>query len=241
MTSLCTRMAGRWMIGVAAALLSPLSLASLPPEDAPDWSLRKTEGNIRVYTIEQPDSSFKAFKAIALMDVPLENLMAVMIDPTSCMSWVHGCTEAYGLEGGSFQDRYAYSINDMPWPVTDRDYVLHITTAGNESRGEVIMELNAVPDYREPDDDLVRVDRSDTRYRFVAEGDQTRMIWLQHTDPNGSLPGWLVNNLLVDIPVKSLQSLEQLATEPRYANHRLQFDADGQLTGVATVQSGDDE
>ncbi|SDX25643.1 START domain-containing protein [Marinobacter mobilis] len=230
-----------WISGVAAlTVCATLQAGSLPNENAAEWSLSKTAGDIRIYTIEQPGSSFKAFKAVALMDVPIENLMAVMIDPTSCVAWVHGCTESYGFGEGTFGDRYAYSVNDMPWPVTDRDYVLHIQTEGNRASGEVVMHLNAVPEHREEFDRYVRVDRSDTVYRFIPEGRQTRMIWLQHTDPNGALPGWLVNSLLVDIPVKSLESLEQVAQRPQYQNHDLIYDPQGQLTGVRLLQSGDD-
>lgn len=229
-----------WLLA-ASLLFSTSSLqAALPDENAEDWSLSKATDNIRVYTIEQPDSNFRAFKAIAILDVPIQNLMAVMIDPTSCVAWVHGCVESYGFGDGSFQDRYAYSVNDMPWPVTDRDYVLHIVTEGREANGEVVMNLNAVPNRREEIDGFVRVDRSDTVYRFVPEGDQTRMIWLQHTDPNGSLPSWLVNSLLVDIPIKSLQNLEQVAGQPKYQNHSLVYDAQGLLTGVQPAESGDD-
>jgi hypothetical protein len=85
-----------------------------------------------VYTIDQPDSSFKAFKAVAVLDAPIENLMAVMANPGSCVEWVHNCTESYAFGDGEFQDRFAYSVNDMPWPVTDRDYVLRIRTRGNQ-------------------------------------------------------------------------------------------------------------
>jgi len=216
------------------------ALASLPDEASPDWAFKKHTDDIRVYTLAQPDSNFRAFKAVALLDVPIENLMAVMMDPTSCVAWVHGCTESYGFGDGDFHNRYAYSVNDMPWPVTDRDYVLHIVTEGSEATGEVQMNLNAVPDHREAFDGYVRVDRSDTLYRFIPAGAQTQMVWIQHTDPNGALPGWLVNSLLVDIPIKSLQNLEKVAQQVQYQDHQLVYDASGRLIAVHDRKTGDD-
>ncbi|MEX2476573.1 START domain-containing protein [Marinobacter sp.] len=235
-----------WVSGLGA-LLAGVSLsvvasaADLPPEDADGWTLRKEADNIRVYTISQTDSSFKAFKAEALLDSTMENLLAVMVNPESCVEWVHNCTESSAFGDGDFHDRYAYSVNDMPWPVTDRDYVLRIRTHGDQSSGEVTMDLNAVPDRRDEIDGHVRVDRSDTLYRFVPEGDKTRMIWVQHTDPNGSIPGWLVNTLLVDIPLRSLEQLERVTRKDRYQGHTLEYNDAGQLTGVTPPsQSGDD-
>lgn len=222
--------------GLCALLVGVLAAANawaeLPAEDAEGWSLRKEADNIRVYTIDQSDSSFKAFKAEAVLDAPIESLMAVMINPQSCLEWVYNCIESYAFGNGDFHDRYAYSVNDMPWPVTDRDYVLRIRTRGDRDSGEIVMDLNATPNQRAELDTRVRVDRSDTLYRFIPEGNKTRMIWLQHTDPNGALPGWLVNSLLVDIPIRSLQALEQVAGKDRYQDFELIYDNQGLLVDV---------
>ena len=222
--------------GLVCALLvfavAASARAELPNETDEEWTLRKEADHIRVYTIDQPDSSFKAFKAVAVLDTPIENLMAVMANPGSCVEWVHNCTESYAFGDGEFHDRFAYSVNDMPWPVTDRDYVLRIRTHGNQASGEIVMDLNAMPDQRAENGSRVRVDRSDTLYRFTPDGDKTRMVWIQHTDPNGSLPGWLVNSLLVDIPVQAMEELERIANREKYQGYELVYDKKGQLTGV---------
>lgn len=234
---------------VLALIFPLLAAAELPPEDSKDWNLRKETDSIQVFTIDQPESSFQAFKAIAVLDTPIENLMAVMVNPRSCVEWVHNCSESYAFGEGNFHDRYAYSVNNMPWPVADRDYVLRIRTRDEGKGGDIIMELNAIPQRRDVEDDYVRVDRSDTLYRFTPMGDQTRMVWVQHTDPNGSLPGWLVNSLLVDIPIKSMEQLEQVAGQAHYQGYELVYDSGGQLNAVVPVgtssetpenQSGDD-
>ena len=235
----------------ALALSFPLLVAAeLPPEEAADWNLQKKTGSIQVFTLDRPDSSFQAFKAVAMLEVPIENLMAVMINPQSCVEWVHNCTESYAFGDGGFHDRYAYSVNNLPWPFADRDYVLRIRTHGSAEGGEVIMELNAVPQRRDTEKGLVRVDQSDTLYRFTPMGDQTRMVWIQHTEPNGSLPGWLVNSLLVDIPVRSMEQLEQVAQKEPYQGFKLEHDVNGQLIAVvpkapvpdaSESESGDDD
>ncbi|MGO1501287.1 MAG: START domain-containing protein [Marinobacter sp.] len=217
---------------LVSAMAATTARAALPDEDSEAWSLREEAGEIRIYTMDQDGSSFQVFKAEALLDAPIEAVMAVMVDPASCMEWVLNCTESYGVGKGNFNDRYAYSVNDMPWPVTDRDYVLHIRTQGGETSGEISMEMSATPDKRAEASNRVRVDRSNTLYRFIPEDGKTRMIWLQHTDPNGSLPGWLVNRLLVDIPVSSIEELGRVVGMERYQGFNLIYDQDGQLIDV---------
>ncbi|SHK74187.1 START domain-containing protein [Marinobacter antarcticus] len=158
---------------LVSAMAAATARAALPAENSEAWSLRKEAGDIRIYTTNQNDSSFQAFKAETLLDAPIE---AVMVNPASCVKWVLNCTESYSVGKGSFYDRYAYSVNDMPWPVTDRDYVLNIRTRGNEISGEILMEMSATPGKRAESSSRIRVDRSDTLYRFIPEGRKTRMI-----------------------------------------------------------------
>ncbi|WP_372964815.1 START domain-containing protein [Marinobacter sp.] len=209
----------------------------LPAENSEQWALQKEIDNIRIYTMDQQNSGFQAFKAVAELNVPIENLMAVMINPKSCMEWVHNCIESFAFGKGNFHDRYAYSVNNMPWPVTDRDYVLRIRTRGNQQTGEIFMDLNATPGMRTELSSRIRVDRSDTHYHFTPTDNGTRLVWLQHTEPNGALPGWLVNNLVVDIPVKSMQALEAVAQEEKYQGYRIEWSEDGNIKAVVPDNS----
>lgn len=217
---------------LVSAIATTTASAALPGEDSDVWELRKESGDIRIYTMSQSDSSFQAFKAEALIDAPIEAIMAVMQNPASCMEWLLNCSESYAIGKGDFHQRYAYSVNDLPWPVTDRDYVLSISTQGSKATGEIVMKMSAVPEMRAEVSNRVRVDLSNTQYRLTPEDGKTRMIWLQHTDPKGALPGWLVNSLLIDIPVNSLEELEQVAGKDRYQGFSLIYDDSGQLVDV---------
>lgn len=218
---------------VTLLLLAPgrQALAGLPPDNG--WHLAKDQDHIKIYTRDMPGSDFEAFKAVAVLNAPLANVMAVMVTPSSCMQWVHGCIAAENIKVESFNQRYAYSVNDLPWPVSNRDYVLRINTGANPDTGEIIMRFHAVSGMKPPTPDNVRVTDSDTLYRFKAvDATHTRMTWIQHTDPNGMLPGWLVNTLAVDIPFDSLKKLGKVANLPQYQGYHIHYDKDGQITGV---------
>lgn len=231
---------------IVSSLLTAQSWAGLPP-DSVDWNLERDEDDIRIYKASVSDSGFEAFKATTVINAPLSNVMAVMVDAESCEEWVHGCSHSEALDGGDFHDRKAYSVNDLPWPAADRDYVLHIRTHTSDESvtGEshdkadspfIIMELSAVPDERE-ESGKVRVEHSDTLYQFFQIDDgRTHMTWIQHSEPNGSLPGWLVNSLAVDIPFNSLQNLQDVANSSTYSGYELVFNEQGELTAVRKEQ-----
>ncbi|PAV27298.1 lipid-binding protein [Tamilnaduibacter salinus] len=232
----------RFIVCLLILLIPGLALAgpALPSQDA-DWAVQQDSDGIVVETADLPGSDFQAFRASTTFDVPVSRVMAVMAHPQSCMKWVHNCTAARNLSG-TFRDRFAYSVNDMPWPVSDRDYVLHVLTRGEPGSGTVEVRMSAVKGHHPKQDGMVRVTKSDTLYRFTPVGNgQTRMTWVQHTEPNGSIPSWLVNSLLVDIPFQSVKALRDVVHEPRYAGHRLVFH-NGKLTNVVKRpdDSGDD-
>ncbi|WP_369602850.1 START domain-containing protein [Hahella sp. SMD15-11] len=209
------------------------ALAADIPLEAEDWTLATEQDGIILYTRPQPDSSYKAFKAVTVLDAPLNDVLAVMADPQSCLAWVKGCIHVEGFDERSFNDRYAYSVNDMPWPVKDRDYVIHIVTTAREIPGTVVMHMTAAPEKRPVSADLVRVTVTQTHYYFTpTEDGRTRMVWLQHAEPGGVLPAWLVNALIVDIPVESIRALQKVVKQPRYQGYHLIY-RDGELVGVS--------
>lgn len=219
--------------GLLFGLMFPAMASAEIPLDAPDWRLHFDKDNIQIYTRKQDNSAFAAFKAVAVLNSPIENIMAVMANPHSCVEWVHGCVESWGFDEISFTKRYAYSVNDLPWPVKDRDYVLEINTQNDPESGTIEMRMFAVADKLPKKSEFVRVNVAETHYIFrpIPEG-KTEMIWLQHTDPGGAIPGWLVNSLIVDIPVKSMKTLESVANSSKYSNFQIVYDEQGQIAGV---------
>lgn len=208
--------------------------------DAADWHLDFDKEGIKIFTKSQGDSDYHAFKAEATLNAPIQDIMAVMATPGSCVEWVHGCIESWGLKEESFNKRYAYSVNDLPWPVQDRDYVIEISTSNDPATQTIFMDIVAVEDQLPPKSQYVRVTRQETHYQFSPVGEnQTRMVWLQHTDPAGALPSWLVNALIVDIPFKSMKALENVAKDPKYANGQIIYNAAGLITGVKSKALAD--
>lgn len=223
---------------LTALLLLTMVLASTSghadvPTNNQNWDKAMETDGITIHTRNIENSRIDAFRAQTVLDAPLEAVMAVMANPRSCMEWVYQCSHAENLDDGGFRDRYAYSVNDMPWPVNDRDYVLHIRTHTGESRDHIIIEMESVEGRIKPKDDYVRMPESSTVYELFRESDnRTRIVWYQHAVPGGSLPNWLVNRLATDIPYESLRTLNEVVTQERYQGHELVYDDQGRITGV---------
>tara|TARA_R100000306_G_scaffold62478_1_gene70788 strand:+ start:23622 stop:24392 length:771 start_codon:yes stop_codon:yes gene_type:complete len=221
-----------FLLSICLLLTSAAGRAELKIEDE-QWKRDYEKDGVVVYTRRFPASDFQAFKAVYTLDASIEDIMAVMSDPASCTEWVLNCVESWGFDDKQFAKRYAYSVNDLPWPVMDRDYVLEINTSKAPDSDTIVMDLYAVDHKVAPNKNYVRVNKQETHYHITPLGDeQTEIVWLQHTEPAGAIPSWLVNALIVDIPYKSLKALEKLANSDKYQGYEVQYSEDGVITGV---------
>lgn len=209
------------------------------PTDDRDWTLREDSRSIRVYTRSVEHSAFDAFRAETQLDASMDQLLAVMSRPGSCLRWVHTCSEARAVGEGDFHERYAYSINQMPWPVKDRDYVVRIRTEGDRHRATITMET--VENVHPGQDGRVRITHSHSVYHITPlEGGRTALAWYQHTEPGGAIPGWLVNRLTTDLPYRSLRNLQEEVQGKRYQDYSIEYDGQDRIQGLQRHHSAKD-
>ncbi|WP_051085249.1 START domain-containing protein [Hahella ganghwensis] len=204
--------------------------SNLDPHD-PSWSLQKDQDGIQVYFKQVTGSSVKAFMGKAVMSASMSSILKVMQEAETCVEWVEGCAHAQTLEGGGFREFYQYAVNNLPWPANDRDYVIKVQANDDPDTGIVEISLQAVEGLV-PETRNTRLKNMDIRYTLNPLDDEhTAITWVQHTEPGGFIPGWLVNMLLLDIPYYSLTRLEQVANRPEYRTAKFVYNEQNEIVG----------
>ncbi len=203
---------------------------ALDPNDS-DWELQKDEANIQVYFKDVENSDIQAFMGKMEMNASVSSIVKVMQDDDTCVDWVQGCLSARGVNGSTFRDAIQYGVNHLPWPADDRDYVNIVSTRDNTETGEIIISLEAVTGHV-PISDNVRLTKMNIRYYLLPLSDnKTEVTWVQHTEPGGNIPDWLVNMLLIDIPFYSLTRLEAVAQKPEYSSAEFIYNEERHIEG----------
>ena len=195
------------------------------------WELVKDENGIEVFLRTVPGSKIKEFKGVTNINSSLDSIVAVLDDTEACPKWVHNCKDPVKLSEISFNEGYIYQVIDFPFPVKDRDLILHSVMTQNADTKQVTIRLVAVPDYI-PETKNVRIKRSDGFYllKLLPDG-SIEVTWQHHTEPGGGIPKWLVNSLLVDTPFKTLRNLRQIVKEEKYQRARLKYSSEGVAVG----------
>ena len=120
-------------------------------------------------------------------------------------------------------DRVYWIRFELPFPLSDRDYLLRATGDIDADKKVFVANIRSVnhPD-RGVNDCCVRAEAYRTYYRFQAIPGQnkTKIEVEVHTDPKGMLPGWLVNMVQEDWPRETLLSLAREAAKDEIPSHQ---------------------
>lgn len=221
---------------ILVSLLFIADFVSAAHEES-DHTLELDKDGIKVYIYRQKNSDISAFRAVTHIKASLDSILAVMFDNKSCKEWIHACDDAFMLEDVSFNERYHYQICDIPFPFKDRDFIFHSIMKQDAVTKVVDITISAEPDYcnnketnlcqEVKQSELVRVSKSLGTYKLEPDDNGTKVTWIQHTEPGGKLPNWLVNQFIKDTPYMTLKQLATKVKEDKYHYAKLVYDIEG--------------
>lgn len=178
-----------------------------------DWEVKKDEDGIKVSLNEVAGSKYKAYQGTTLINAPLTKVRALQEDVAGACAWIHEC-KSQKLVDQKGDESWTYTQFNAPFPVTDRDSYIHVTTTVGGD-GSVTRKLQGVPTYKPEEKGYVRVAKVDGFWKLVPKGpNQTEVTYQVHTEPGGSVPSVLANKFVVDAPFKTLKALKALAEKP---------------------------
>lgn len=176
------------------------------------WEQKKDQNGVRVYVREVEGQSFKESKATIRFKASVQDVVNVLLDYPGYSQWAPRVVQARLVEKASDQVYYSYSINDAPWPVTDRDIVLK-NALSYAANGAATIRMSAVKGKVPESKDAVRMTYFEGHYAIVPTGSgMVEVTYQAIMDPAGSVPAWMANMAVVDTPYDLLLSLRKRVT-----------------------------
>lgn len=197
-----------WILRYICFIGSFISLAFSPagPIDSP-WVLKKDKDGIKVFIRNKPGSSLKDIRVISTLESTMGGVVHMLTSKEDYKTWIYACSESYLVKEVGFLETYHYQVTAAPWPVEDRDLVLHTIVRQDEKTGIVDMVVKnatgVLPEYK----GKVRVPYYDARW--IIRPVENNMIEVDYTislDPGGNIPVWVINMAISDGPLKTMQN-----------------------------------
>ncbi len=187
--------------------------------NAADWQPRIDKDGIQVYTRPVEGSKFLEFKAVMEVAGSVKSCLAVMDDIDAYIEWVPNLKEMRLLEKTSRADMTLYQCIGAPWPVSPRDSVFSVTTKEDTATQTVVITFVSKPDLLPEVKGIVRVKKINAQWIMVTDEKKGTLsiTYIQHSEPEGTLPTWVANAYVTQRPYKMLSNLREIMKKPKYS------------------------
>jgi len=206
------------------SILIITAFASIVIHAQADWKLKTDKEGIKVYTKLPEGTKFKAIKIECTMQATLSQLVFAIMDINTCKQWVYNTKTCTLVKQVSPSEVYYYSEVNIPWPVSNRDFVGHLVVSQNAATKMVIINAENVPGFVAEKENVVRVTHSTGKWVITPAGPGLVSIeYTLFTDPAGSVPAWLMNLFITKGPFDSLKKLKEHITKDIDKNLHLSY------------------
>ena len=207
---------------LVVTLLLPLNVMSAENAKRYDWKLKKDKDGVKTFSRFMKHSSGKEFRAVAVIDYPIEVLLEVIIDVASYPKWMPDVLEATilkefhkGLERGNY---YVHIVYDGIWPVKNRDIVMESIPKTDWDKGISVIKLKKLDTFPVPlKKGIVRVKdfASEFKFEYLAR-DKTKVTFTTYVDVGGKVSPRLATIQTGSVPHKTLRNMARVAADPKY-------------------------
>ncbi|MBX2981313.1 MAG: START domain-containing protein [Flavobacteriales bacterium] len=192
-------------------LIAAIALLTALPTGKGEWSLKKDQDDIKVYTRSVEGSAIAEFKAVTtLNNARLANVLDIVTNVSGFVELFPNCTEATVLEQQGRYNTVHYIRTDVPFPVSDRDGVYEQRTKMDPAGGAATVTILALSDRIPENKKLVRITRASGTWKLTQAGSNVNVIYQFHGEPGGAVPAWMVNSFIVDQPFGTMQNLRKI-------------------------------
>ena len=181
----------------------------------PGWEAMDTREGVKVERKTMAGSPLFAFRGEGIFSAPIGQLVTVLKEPSIATEWVDLMTEHSVIRQVAEHKNLIYESYGLPWPISDRDYVM-FETCGYDAENKVFtIDYESVEDAAKPPlGDHVRAVAFRTFWRLeMIDAGHTKVEVEVFTDPKGSLPAWLINLIQKDWPWKTIDGLVKRANK----------------------------
>lgn len=119
---------------------------------------------------------------------------------------------------------YYYIRTEAPWPIADRDVIIHAVLTQDIHTKIVRVNVEGVPEYLQVNQNIVRIPYLKSSWEFIPVNKNLVFVKLQIlTDIGGEVPAWIVNMVKEKAPLNTLLYMREELKKDPYKNAKLPY------------------
>jgi len=162
-----------------------------------EWVKVSDKEGIQVYTLKEPGSTLKDFKAVTRVKTTLNRAAAAMLstETADCAEWAPSCRSEKEIQPWNPKEMtyvHLYRMN-YPKPFMPREFLLKAKVSQNPANKALLVEFIALPDALPKNDCCFRLEELHNRWQFTPVGNGEVEVELR-TDMDQGIPYFMINN-----------------------------------------------
>jgi hypothetical protein len=188
------------------------------------WELREQKDNIKVYSRIKGQSKIEELKAEFALNAKLSDLAAFLLDIPNYLNWSYNTKLSYIVKQISPNELYFYKEVKLPWPMINRDLIVHLKILQDSSSKVMTIRGVSVPDFIPPKKDIVRIHFSNESWTVIPKNkNRLQITYYLEIDPGETAPAWMVNLFSTKGSLESFRSLSGQVKAPKYEHASIGF------------------
>jgi hypothetical protein len=183
-----------------------------------EWKFVKESNGVKVYYKTVEGSDIKEVKITTSFNASMNAIISVLTDVENYPKWVYGAVKSKEVSRQSAHDLNYYNKIDFPWPLSDRDIVIHTHITQDPKTKVVHSVSNANSSLVPLEKGYVRMTKFNSKWTFTPNGNNIKGEYEFRSNPGGNIPSWMVNMALDEGPVKTIQNLKKLIYSSESSN-----------------------
>lgn len=170
-----------------------------------EWKTEKSNKGIKIQVRKTNHSPYKEYKAVTSINTSIDQVLKELLEAPEYME---NCKEGIShlVKKNSAGEYFFYAKNEFSWPVKDRDVVSRIRVK-RISDTIVKLHIDAAPKEVPQIKNTLRI-KELSGFWLLEENDNKVTVTQQlYVNPEGSLPPFITNSLLVTGPFKTFLEL----------------------------------
>ncbi|HVM87046.1 MAG TPA: START domain-containing protein [Puia sp.] len=174
------------------------------------WQFVKEQDGIRMYNRPSQQSKFNDIKIEVDLHGTLNQVAAILADAEKYTEWAYGTKTSIIVKKINHYDFVYYSVIDVPWPASDRDFYAHCKIIHDSSSHSLKVVSESIRNYMPEKKNIVRIPLSRGTWDIKAmAGNKIHLVYILELDPGGNVPAWLMNIFSTKGPLETFENLKQ--------------------------------
>lgn len=206
------------------SLVAFILLVQLFASAQENWTLRKNDKGIQVYSRKTDSFRINELRVTTVMQGRLPQLVAAITDIQEHEKWVYKALNTKILKRNSPTDMFYYTEVDAPWPFDNRDVVMRMVVEQDVKSKVVTIQTFNVENIYPLQKDIVRIMVSRGKWQITPlVNNQLQIEYRIQVDPGTGVPAWLINFFATNAPYETFVHLREHIKQSKYAEARLDY------------------